>query len=125
MMNALGYAKSHFYPTDDAIRDETLAYYRQREWRIGHGVTIAGSVNSRSLSHVEKQRVIEIDARFWTTEIGTPPMRRIDMAQVIPHFDDGPVTDAIARVLVPPETLHDARQLFGDKVASLDVLVTP
>lgn len=124
MMNALGYVKNLFYPTDDAIHDETLAYYRQREWRICHGLTIANSVNSRPLSDVEKQRVIEIDERFWTTEIGTLPIRRIDMAQVIPHFGDGPVIDAIARVFVPPETVHDARQLFGDKVASFDVLST-
>jgi hypothetical protein len=34
MMNALAYAKSLFHPTDDAIHDDTLAYYRQREWRI-------------------------------------------------------------------------------------------
>ncbi|MBX5455077.1 MAG: hypothetical protein K6U10_14230 [Acidobacteriia bacterium] len=125
MMNALGYVKSLFYPTDDAIHDEALAYYRQREWRIGRGLTSAGTVHSRSLTEVEKQRVIEVDPRFWTTEIGTPPTRRIDKAHVIPQFGDGPVTDAISRVIVPPAAVDDARQLFGDKVVSLDVLATP
>jgi hypothetical protein len=125
MMNALGYAKSLFYPTDDAIHDEALAYYRQREWRIGRGLASAGTINSRSLTEVEKQRVIEIDRRFWTTAIGTPPTRRIDMAHVIRQFGDGPVTDAISRVIVPPAAVDDARQLFGDKVVSLDVLPTP
>ena len=124
MMNALGYAKSLFYPTDDTIHDEALVYYRQREWRIGCGLTGAGTVHSRFLTEVEKQRVIEIDPRFWTTVIGTPPARRIDMAHVIPRFGDGPVTDAISRVIVPPAAVDDARQLIGDKVASLDVLPT-
>ena len=125
MMNALGYAKSLFYPTDDTIYDEALAYYRQRESRIGRGLTSAGTAHSRSLTEVEKQRVIEIDPRFWTTVIGTPPARRIDMAHVIPQFGDGPVTDAISRVIVPPAAVDDARQPFGDKVVSLDVLATP
>jgi hypothetical protein len=125
MMNALGYAKSLFYPTDDTIHDETLAYYRQREWRIGRGLTSAGSVHSRSLTDAEMQRVIEIDPSFWTTAIGTPPTRRIDMAHLIPQFGNGAVTNAISRVIVPSETVHDARQLFGNKVVSLNALATP
>jgi hypothetical protein len=125
MMNALDYAKSLFYPTDDAIHDETLAYYRQREWRIGRGLASAGTVHSRSLTEAEKQQVIEIDPRFWTTMIGTLPRRRIDMAHVIQQFGDGSVINAISRVIVPPKAVHDARQAFGDKVVSLDILATP
>lgn len=125
MMNALGYAKSLFYPTDDTVHDETLAYYRQREWRIGRGLTSAGTVHSRPLMEAEKQRIAEIDPRFWTTAIGTPPTRRIDMAHVIPKFGDGPVANAISRVVVPPGAVNDARKLFGDKVVSLDALATP
>jgi hypothetical protein len=125
MMNALGYAKSLFYPTDDTIHDATLAYYRQREWRIGRGLTCAGAVHSRSLTDAEKQRVIEIDPRFWTTTIGTSSTRRIDMAHVIPQFADGPVANAMSRVIVPPAVVRDARQLFGDKVVSFKALATP
>jgi hypothetical protein len=125
MMNALAYAKSLFYPTDDTIHDDTLAYYRQREWRIGRGLTSAGTIHSRALSDDEKRRVIDIDQRFWTASIGAPPARRIDAAHVIAQFGDGPVTDAVSRVIVPPEAVSNARELFGDKVVSLDALATP
>jgi len=47
------------------------------------------------------------------------------MAYVIPQFGDGPVTNAISKVIVPPEAVHDAHQAFGDKVVSFDVLATP
>lgn len=123
MMNAIDYAKSLFYPTDDLIHDERLAYYRQREWRIGRGLSSAGAVHSRPLTEAEKQRVIDIDPRFWTTAIGTPPRPRIEMAHSIPKFGNSPVIEAISRFIVPAEAEQAARNLFGDKVICMDRLV--
>ena len=120
MMNAISYAKSLFYPTDDKIHDEALAYYQQREWRIGRGLTHAGTVHSRALTEDEKREVIKVDQRFWTAIVGSPPARRIDTANVIERFGDGGVIDAISKVIVPPEAFGEAQTLFGDKVVSSD-----
>jgi hypothetical protein len=119
MMNALGYAKSLFYPTDDKNSDQALAYYRQREWRIGPGLTSGGTVHSRSLTEVEKNRLVTIDQRFWERMIGEPAKRRVDSAQVITQFNGSPIAASIRRVIVPPDALDVARDLFGEKAISL------
>ena len=92
---------------------------RQREWRIGRGLTKAGTVHSRPLRDEEKQSLVTIDERFWSEMMGTPPNRRVDAAHVIDQFNNAPAINAISRIIVPPESLHHARELFGTKVVSI------
>lgn len=116
MMHALNYTKGLFYPTDDQTSDEVLAYYRQREWRIGPGMTVAGVVQSRPLSNDEKEKILRVDTNFWSRVTGKPPRRRIDSAQAISLFNGGPLHEAISRVTVPDSVREEAKKLFGAKV---------
>jgi hypothetical protein len=69
MIGILSHVQSLFYPTDDQIHDELLAYYRQREWRIAAGIVVDGILHSRPISDEEKKYLLDIDTDFWVKEI--------------------------------------------------------
>jgi len=122
MMHGATYAaQALFYPTDDEIHDELLAYYRQREWRLIPGIAASGVENARPLSVSEKKILVGIDERFWTRELtddgGT--FRRIDDAHAVENIGSQRVRDAIRAVLVPSELYEPTRTLFGNRVAVL------
>jgi hypothetical protein len=119
MLNVLSLVQSLFYPTDDERHDESLAYYRQREWRIVDGFVSKGSPLTRPLVDAEKKRLIEIDQQFWNGTIcySNNKKRRVDIDRAVNGLEKRPMTDLISKVWVP-KTAHDtAARLFGDKVA--------
>lgn len=107
-----------FYPTDDQIHDELLAYYRQREWRLIAGVSLEGKSQSRPLKEEEKMKLESINAHFWNRELndGKIILRRKDEAVVIEEYWDGHISKLITKVRVPKEAEAAARHLFEDKV---------
>jgi hypothetical protein len=118
MRGALWAAESLFYPTDDFIHGEELAYYRQREWRMIPGLAADGREQMRLASSDEKSKLLDIDERFWLRELidDRGKFLRIDEAQVLSEFQGGAISDLIERVIVPSEALEEAAELFGSKV---------
>ncbi|MGH7434245.1 MAG: hypothetical protein ACRENE_01055 [Polyangiaceae bacterium] len=119
MQGVLSLTQALFYPTDDAHHDETLAYYRQREWRLVAGPAVRGRELARRATDDEKKELLSIDERFWDRTIqaedGTP-CRRVDLAAVVDTFDGRPIADSCSCILVPPEAYDAARRLFGERV---------
>jgi hypothetical protein len=122
MRGAVQVAQALFYPTDDAIHDQQLAYYRQREWRMIPGFAAGGVGNSRTLSDPEKNTLAEIDPNFWLRELQDDKgrFRRIDEAHVIEKLGGLPIKSVVNAVLVPPRAYDDAVACFGDRVQVID-----
>jgi hypothetical protein len=119
MIGVLSHLQGLFYPTDDEIHDELLAYYRQREWRILPGWNVDGIPHGRELRPEEKKKLLEIDGGFWSREVkdASGTFRRVDQAFIIDQFENRSISDFISSAIVPPAAAADARRLFGDKVS--------
>ena len=122
MAGVLSLIQGLFYPTDDKIHDEGLAYYRQREWRLVSGMSARGGSHARILSPHERGLLLEIDADFWARELfdGKERFRRVEDTEVVDQFAGRPFADLISEVLVPRTVEREARELFGHKVTVTD-----
>ena len=118
MTGILSLVQNLFYPTDDTIHDVTLAYYRQREWRLNSGIVLEGKNQTRKLNAQEKQGLLNINSFFWSKELndGNISLRRVDEATVIEAFEGKHISDYITSIRVPKEAFQDASKIFGDKV---------
>ena len=122
MAGILSLVLSLFYPTDDDLHDDLLAYYRQREWRLVDGLHVNDQPHTPGLTEDEKQRLINIDRYFWERKIqvGNDSHRRVDFARTIKNLGQKPIIDFISKIWVPKETYDSAKIAFGDKVAVMD-----
>jgi hypothetical protein len=122
MRGAVYAAQTLFYPTDDQRIDNMLMYYRQREWRIIPGLTVDGKLNARPATSHEKDFLLTLNSRFWMREIQDDKgkFRRIDEAHVIGEFQGKHISEFISKVIVPPAAYLTAREIFGDRVESLE-----
>lgn len=121
MRGALWAVENLFYPTDDTVHGEVLAYYRQREWRLIPGIAANGIEQMRLASADEKKRLLSIDERFWTRELADDRGRflRIDEAHVLPDFQGKTIAEWIEKVIVPADAVEAAAKLFGPKIQVL------
>ena len=119
LFNTLGFVENLFYPTDDQVHDEVLAYYRQREWRLTPGLTVDGSTLGRELTEEEKIKVLATSSDFWSREIkrGEAMVRRVDAARVIDRIGGRPVHEQISSIIVPDEDLKRASEVVDGRVA--------
>lgn len=116
MIGILTIVQNLFYPTDDEGHDDTLSYYRQREWRLIGGLHFNGIPHGRPLTDDEKQQVRSIDERFWSREIADKDgsFRRVDEAVVLDVAEGRSIKEFIMAVLVPPQAYDRARAIVGD-----------
>lgn len=115
MHGAVSAAQSLFYPTDDEMHDELLAYYRQREWKIIPGFSKDGEELGRLLRDEEKQDLYRIDERFWSRKIADDKGEfcRVDEARVIDSFHGRPIEAFIQKIIVPARIADAVKDLFG------------
>lgn len=118
MIGVLNAAQNLFYPTDDQIHDELLAYYRQREWRLIAGIGLRGKSQSRSLTNEEKAILIEINPTFWQRELkdDTISLKRVDEAVIIESYWGGHISNLITKIRVPQSAYEKACEIFPGKV---------
>ena len=115
MLGALSIVQSLFYPTDnDRLDEPTLAYYRQREWRITADYSVNGQPRGASLPPSERQRLLQADRHFWKREIQLEDQRfrRVDKAVSLALPPPEEVRSMITRVLVPSQRVKQAKRLF-------------
>jgi len=98
---------SFFYPTENLQYNDTLDYYRQREWRIAAGLLIGGQPTTRPLHDSEKAAMIAIDREFFESELRFRNLkhRRIDLCHVMPSFLGKAVIAYARRIIVPRRSL--------------------
>jgi len=119
MTGILSLVQNLFYPTDDIIHDEILAYYRQREWRLNSGIALEGKNQTRKLNSQEKENLLNINPFFWNKELsdGNLSLKRVDEATVIEAFEGKHISEYITTIRVPEEAFEEAEKIFGDKVS--------
>lgn len=122
MDGVLSLVQSLFYPTDDQIHDKQLEYYQQREWRLVAGLSLQGKSQTRELMDAEKDRLLGIDAVFWSKELsdGKTSFRRVDEACLIESVAGKAIGEIVSQIIVPSEAHDEARHLFGEKVSTLE-----
>jgi Putative abortive phage resistance protein AbiGi, antitoxin len=106
---------SCFYPADNLRDNKALAYYRQREWRIGWNFAVRGEEIMHRPSDELIDRLLEIDAAFFGRDFPTPSgMRRLaNEAYVLPGIGDKRIIDLVNRVVVPRAALEPARRILA------------
>ncbi len=122
MIGILTLVQNLFYLTDDQAHDNTLSYYRQREWRLIGGLSFKGIPHGRPLTDNEKLQVQATDERFRNRVIADNEgsLRRIDEAVVIDVFEDRKIVEFISTVFVPSAAYDRAKAILGDIVARAD-----
>jgi hypothetical protein len=107
---------SCFYPADDVRNNETLAYYRQREWRIAWNIAIRGQEILRRPSNELFDQLLKIDAEFFGRDFPTPAgtRRLAEESLVYPGIGGKRVIDMVNRVVVPKAALPSARSILAD-----------
>ena len=120
MTGVTSIAQALFYPTDDDHSDQVLGYYRQREWRITADYYVNGSPRGRSLEHEEKEQLLKLDKPFWgsNTALGGS-VHRVDQALALVEPTPAELLGLAVRIIVPCDFFDRARQIFGERVATV------
>jgi hypothetical protein len=143
ILGALQGIASLFYPTGTAGMnywskeegkdgDEQLYYFRQREWRIIRGISIAEKAVDEPLTGEEKEFLLNIDRVFYgpgEKEIEFADKKRrpkVCRCTVIRHLDNKPVQEKIEWIIVPTGKIKMAKTLAGkyhfnpDKIINME-----
>jgi hypothetical protein len=106
---------SCFYPADNLRNNETLAYYRQREWRIAWNFAVRGEEVMRRPSDEVVARLLEIDSDFFgrnfETASGISQLAR--ESWVLPGAGGKRIIELVHRIVVPRAALAATQALVA------------
>jgi hypothetical protein len=110
--NSLAALLSFFYPADDIERNKTLAYYRQREWRIVGNIAVRGEELMRRPRTEFVERLLEIDPEFFGREFPPSSGRRLaDDIYVFPGIGEKRIIEMARRIIVPDAAVERAKSI--------------
>jgi hypothetical protein len=122
MIGILTLVQNLFYPTDDQAHDNTLSYYRQREWRLIGGLSFNGILHGRPLTDNEKLQVQATDERFWNRVIADNEgsFRRIDGTNTV-DMNSTILRSSKTSITTASSAAYDrAKAILGDIVERAD-----
>jgi hypothetical protein len=119
-----------FYPADDLCHDETLGYYREREWRIACNIAIRGVEMMRRPSTELIERLKALDSDFFGREF--PPNSGKSLAEgvfVLPGLENRRMLQMVNRVIVPEAAVSRVQAILKElpeapAIAALESLST-
>jgi len=104
---------SFFYPADDIERNKTLAYYRQREWRIVGNIAVRGEELMRRPRTEFVERLLEIDQEFFGREFPPSSGKRLaDEIYVFPGIGEKRIIEMARRIIVPDVAVGKAKSIL-------------
>jgi hypothetical protein len=110
--NSLTALLSFFYPADDIERNKTLAYYRQREWRIVGNIAVRGEELMRRPRIEFVERLLEIDPEFFGREFPPSSGKRLaDDIYVFPGIAEKRIIEMARRIIVPDAAIERAKSI--------------
>ncbi|MFM0391183.1 hypothetical protein [Paraburkholderia phytofirmans] len=119
----LGALLNLYYPTDNARHGETLAYYRQREWRLfGGGFNLNGRPTASPLTGPQRTELEAIDPHFWQrTEryrVGLEEHSgtRSELALRYTPSDRFDFLELVEAIYAPPGAIDKIKEVVGTKV---------
>jgi Putative abortive phage resistance protein AbiGi, antitoxin len=115
---------SCFYPADNVRNNETLAYYRQREWRIAWNLAIKCEETLRRPSNEIIDQLLGIDAEFFGRDFPTAAgtRRLAEEALIFPSIGGKRIIDMVNRVVVPSAALTSANALLAKAAPNVPVV---
>jgi len=115
---------SCFYPADNVRNSETLAYYRQREWRIAWNLAIKDEEILRRPSNEVIDQLLEIDAEFFGRDFPTAAgtRRLAEEALIFPGIGGKRIIDMVNRVVVPTDALSSANTILAKAAPNVPVV---
>ena len=118
--------QSLFYPTENLEHNDSLGYYRQREWRIIDNFVVRSDWPFRELTSEDKHRMTELDPPFFQKELRHPNFSsamRIDECRMYTQLDGAPVMKRPRRIIVPSQGLSESEALVGSSGLEIPVIV--
>ena len=104
---------SFFYPADDIERNKTLAYYRQREWRIVGNIAVRREELMRRPRTEFVERLLEIDQEFFGREFPPSSGKRLaDEIYVFPGIGEKRIIEMARRIIVPDVAVGKAKSIL-------------
>lgn len=116
LSNALRALSAFFYPAERSAQSDSLAYYRQREWRLIANMSHLGEEIDRDLTDSEKARLIAIDSDFFGKEMEfrTGKYRLVDQCRLFNKLEGKPLIQYASRVIVPSDAIAKAKELLKE-----------
>jgi hypothetical protein len=112
LQNSLTALLSFFYPADDIGHNKTLAYYRQREWRIVGNIAVRGEELMRRPTTEFVERLLEIDSEFFGREFPPSSGKRLaDDIYVFPGIGERRIIEMVRRIIVPDVAVERAKSI--------------
>ncbi len=108
MEQALSGLLQYFYPADDIPRNKALAYYRQREWRIGGNFSIRGEEVMRLPSFELINKLVEIDQEFFERTLPESGKRLAEETYMFPGIGEKRIIEMANRIIVPSKAIEQA-----------------
>jgi len=115
LRSGLNAALNFFYPTENSEYNESLHYYRQREWRITGNFAIKGKDVTQRPSEDDINKLLGIDAEFFGKLIETPSgmKKAADLVLVYPSLNSRPIIELANRVIVPAKAVDSAKTILS------------
>ncbi len=114
MEQALNGLLQYFYPADDIPRNKALAYYRQREWRIGGNFSIRGEEVMRLPSSELIDKLVEIDKEFFERTLPWSGKRLAEETYMFPGIGEKRIIEMANRIIVPSDAIKKVKIAIKD-----------
>jgi hypothetical protein len=100
--------------TENPKYGKLLAYYQQREWRLGYNFT--GPDNkflSNELTQKQKKALLSLNKEFFNKLVRKDDtLRRIDVCRYIPKFGDKPIMSFVDAVVAPQGEVEKVKKVL-------------
>ena len=115
LLNAMRASAGFLYPTEDLSFTDTLAYYRQREWRIVSAMVKHGTELSREPTDDEVARLVTLDPEFFGKELDfrTGKSTRARQSRFMREVSGRHVLSFARRLFCPRDAADAARALLA------------
>jgi hypothetical protein len=116
ILGALRTLASLFYPTEHPQYTGLLGYYRQREWRLFSGASLAGQPTSNITSEAQRRELLEIDADFFSRTLPFPDGEATLAAKshYLPAVGGRHVLAIANRIIVPASAEDETKAILRD-----------
>lgn len=112
--NAMRSLSSIFYPTENMHYNDTLYYYRQREWRIFSDIYWDSLPNSTPANQAQIDNLIGIDPEFFGRSLEFPggAGTRAEKCHFLSKVMGSPLSAFVRRVIVPEDAVQSAKAIL-------------
>ena len=116
LLNAIRGMCGLFVPADDIKNNKSLAYYREREWRIIANMSMYGKEIDTPLGKKQAKYICEINPNFFNRKMKfhTGTYKTIDQCKLLKEINGKHILEFASRVIVPKQTVNEVQQILNE-----------